>query len=122
MTFIDYLIEKVKEVSGEKPILGIFGSSDVVAIIPMAGNFDDRALDGSKIRVFAFQVLTKNKKQQEAFLTTENLVNGLDGLSNEPFVGGYLIKMECTTTTNFVEKDSDKNYLYTALFRAELGG
>lgn len=122
MTFIDYLIEKVREVSGEKPILGILGSSDVVAIIPMAGSFDNRALDESKIRVFAFQVLTKSKKQQEAFSIMENLVNGLDGLSNESFTGGYLIKLECTTTTNFVEKDSDKNYLYTALFRAELGG
>ncbi|CAM3214011.1 hypothetical protein [Streptococcus pluranimalium] len=122
MTFIDYLIEKVREVSGEKPILGILGSSDAVAIIPMAGNFDNHALDKSKIRVFTFQILAKSKKQQEVFLTTENLVNGLDGLSNEPFSGGYLIKLECTTTTNFVEKDSDKNYLYTALFRAELGG
>lgn len=122
MTFIDFLLRKVQEVSGAEPVLSIMGNSDKVAIIPMAGNFDNRALDESKIRIFTFQVLAKSKKQQEAFLTTENLVNGLDGLSNEPFTGGYLIKLECTTTTNFVEKDSDKNYLYTALFRAELGG
>ncbi|SIR19077.1 hypothetical protein SAMN05421817_1914, partial [Streptococcus equi] len=57
MTFIDFLLRKVQEVSGAEPVLGIMGNSDKVAIIPMAGNFDNRALDESKIRIFTFQVL-----------------------------------------------------------------
>ncbi|MBT1234938.1 hypothetical protein [Streptococcus equi] len=33
MTFIDFLLRKVQEVSGAEPVLGIMGNSDKVAII-----------------------------------------------------------------------------------------
>ena len=71
---------------------------------------------------FSFQILTKHDNQLLAYSQAEQIKDLLHGLSYATFESDshHLIRMECTTTPNWVETNGRQQYLYTALFSAEI--
>lgn len=121
-TYLESLIDRIEAAAGCPVAIGPLRVDSKVSFVVAAGNFTDRTLDADKTKVFSFQILTKDKGQLQAFERCGKVVEALDGLNNISLGNHHLIKSECTTTTNFVEKDSDNQYIYTALFKAELQG
>lgn len=122
LTFVEALIDHIETIAGSPVSIGPLRTDSKIALVISGGNYTDKTLDADKIRVFSYQILTKDKQQLQAFERCDKVVEGLDGLHNVVFGNQRIINSECTTTTNFVEKDSDNQYIYTALFRAELQG
>lgn len=116
------LVDFISGLAQVPVVIGPLGIRDKVGLVLLGGQFSDRQLDGGKIRFLPFQILVKDRDQSVAVSLCESLVQGLDGLTGLVLGGQRLIVLECTTTTNFVDKDSEENYLYTALFKAEFGG
>jgi hypothetical protein len=73
-----------------------------------------------------FQFLTKSKNQLEAINGLESIANKLTDVRNDgiPSLTGKFTLISCDiyTTLNMVEKTNVNEYIYTALFTAELEG
>lgn len=71
---------------------------------------------------FSFQILTKHDNQLLAYSQTEQIKDLLHGLTDDVFEpeSHELIRLVCTTTPNWVETNDRQQYLYTALFSAEI--
>jgi len=80
-----------------------------------------RYMNRSGIKNVMVQVLGKSTVQGEVIDQMDLITQALDLSSGELTVTGYdFIKCEVYTEPNFVEVTSNKEYIYTALFRAEL--
>lgn len=71
---------------------------------------------------FSFQILTKHENQLIAYQQAEQIKDLLHGLTHNDFEteSHELIRMECTTTPNWVETNDRQQDIYTALFSAEI--
>ena len=71
---------------------------------------------------FSFQILSKHENQLIAYQQAEQLKDLLHGLTYDAFQSESheLIRMECTTTPNWVETNDRQQDIYTALFSAEI--
>lgn len=80
-----------------------------------------RYLNRSGIKNVMVQVLGKSTVQGEVVDQMDLITQALDLSAGELMVTGYdFIKCEVYTEPNFVEMTGNKEYVYTALFRAEL--
>lgn len=80
----------------------------------------NKMFDG-EIKNVQFQVLTKSKNQEKAYTALSKIRDALE-LQNEDIQANdfKLIVCECYSEPSFVEKTSASEFIYTALFRAEL--
>lgn len=103
------------------PLLSSDSSS--IAIRQTPSSVNSRYASG-KTYDLGFQVLVKDSSNPKAYNNCYAIYQALDGLSNgaiQSSDGSYIfVKCECSTLPNFVEKDEQNNYIYTALFTAEL--
>ena len=127
MDFLDRVKEYIEQnVTLNAPI--VFGlldtASSSVAIRQIPSLVNDRYVDSEKTFTFAFQVLVKDVNHLTAYNTIQNIFNVLDGLGKDAIPsqdGNYaFVKYECYTLPNFVEKNDKNEYIYTAIFHAEL--
>ncbi|UYG93187.1 minor capsid protein [Cytobacillus firmus] len=97
--------------------------SSAVAIRQTPSTMNTRFIEG-KTADFSFQILVKDKSHLACYNTIQAIFKALDGLSKGDIVssdGSFsFIKCECYTLPNFVEKTEHDEYIYTALFTAEL--
>lgn len=127
---MDFL-DRVKEYIEQNVILNapiVFGLLDTapssIAIRQTPSSMNDRYTDNGKTFIFAFQVLVKDVDHLTAYNTIQNIFNVLDGLGKDAIPsqdGSYaFVKCECYSLPNFVEKTDKNEYIYTAIFHAEL--
>ena len=127
MDFLDRVKEYIEQnVTLNAPI--VFGLLDTapssIAIRQTPSSMNDRYTDNGKTFIFAFQVLVKDVDHLTAYNTLQNIFDVLDGLGKDAIPsqdGSYaFVKCECYTLPNFVEKTDKSEYIYTAIFHAEL--
>jgi|SRR5690606_1625584 len=127
MDFLDRAKEYIEQnVTLNAPI--VFGLLDTapssIAIRQIPSPVNDRYTDNEKTLIFAFQVLVKDVDHLTAYNTIQNIFDVLDGLGKDAIPsqdGNYaFVKCECYTLPNFVEKTDKNEYIYTAIFHAEL--
>lgn len=127
MVFLDRVKEYIEQnVTLNAPI--VFGLLDTapssIAIRQTPSSMNDRYTNSEKTFLFAFQVLVKDTNHLIAYNVIQNIFNVLDGLGKDAIPsqdGSYtFIKCECYTLPNFVEKTNKNEYIYTAIFHAEL--
>ena len=99
------------------------GKAIAVRMIPSGRG--ERYFEGSTKKV-NFQFLTKSKNQLEAINGLEKITDKLSDVRNDgiPSLTGKFALLSCDiyTTLNMVEKTNSNEYIYTALFTAELEG
>jgi Bacteriophage minor capsid protein len=127
MDFLNRVKEYIEQnVTLNAPIVfGLLDSaSSSVAIRQTPSSMNDRYTDGEKTFIFAFQVLVKDINHLNAYNVIQGIFNALDGLGKDAIPsqdGSYtFVKCECYTLPNFVEKTDKNEYIYTAIFHAEL--
>lgn len=127
MDFLDRVKEYIEQnVTLNAPVVfGLLDSaSSSVAIRQTPSSMNDRYTDGGKTFIFAFQVLVKDINHLTAYNVIQGIFNALDGLGKDAIPsqdGSYtFVKCECYTLPNFVEKTEKDEYIYTAIFHAEL--
>lgn len=127
---MDFL-DRVKEYIEQNVILNapiVFGLLDTapssIAIRQIPSPVNDRYTDNEKTLIFAFQVLVKDTDHLIAYNVIQGIFDILDGLGKDAIPsqdGNYaFVKCECYTLPNFVEKTDKNEYIYTAIFHAEL--
>lgn len=83
-----------------------------------------RFMDGSRDDVISFQILVKHPRQTEAIKTLQDIIDTLESLEEGTIqsVNGSFDFINCDLYTNMtlVERDERKNFIYTALFNANL--
>lgn len=102
--------------------VGLLSDGNSIAIRPTPGTPPVRYLEGSKVVTYTFQILVAHSDTKTAHDTTEAVLGALDGLAKGAIIGvGFeFIKCEVYTSTNFVEKRTGGEMVFTALFQAEL--
>lgn len=127
MDFLDRLKEYMEaNILLNAPItFGVLDSiSSSIAIRQTPGTVLNRYTNNGKTFEFSFQVLVKDENHKTAYDTIQAIFEALDGLLNDSIQsqdGSFsFIKCECYTLPNFVEKTDHDEYIYTALFIAEL--
>lgn len=127
MDFLDRVKEYIEQnATLNAPIVfGLLDSaSSSVAIRQTPSSVNDRYTDSGKTFTFAFQVLVKDTNHLTAYNVIQSLFDALDGLEKDAIPsqdGSYtFVKCECYTLPNFVEKTNKNEYIYTAIFHAEL--
>lgn len=103
--------------------IGLLKNSNDIAIVPAPSMSPEKLLDLSRVYFYGFQIYARHQDQRIVIETCQAIELLLDGLQNNAILSSNasfdLIKIDCTTTTNFVEQTSE-GYAYTALFDAEL--
>lgn len=127
MDFLNRVKEYIEQnVTLNAPIVfGLLDSaSSSVVIRQTPSSMNDRYTDSEKTLILAFQVLVKDVNHLTAYNVIQNIFNALDGLGKDAIPsqnGSYtFVKCECYTLPNFVEKTDKNEYIYTAIFHAEL--
>jgi hypothetical protein len=126
---LDFLA-RVKEyleanVALNAPIVTPLLSTDTksIAIRQTPSSANSRYMTGKTFN-FNFQVLVKDTNHVKAYNTIQAIFKALDGLSKDSIVSNdgsfIMVKCECSTLPNFVEKTDKLEYIFTALFTAEL--
>jgi len=86
-----------------------------IPVLPAKKMFD------GEIKNIQFQVLTKSKNQEKAYTALSKIRDALELQNGDIQANDFkLIVCECYTEPSFVEKTGASEFLYTALFRAEL--
>src|SRR5690606_18031406 len=127
---MDFL-DRVKEYIEQNVILNapiVFGLLDTtpssIAIRQTPSSVNDRYADSEKTFIFAFQVLVKDTDHLIAYNVIQSIFDVLYGLGKDAIPrkdGSYtIVKSECYTQPNFVEKTDKNEYIYTTNFYAEL--
>lgn len=119
---IDKLADLLENKLGVRVEIGILSKGGSVSLLPSGGSFYHRDLERGMMRKDTIQLLAKSKDARQAFAWCESAVSFFEGLVHVDVGGVRILKIECTTTTNLVEKDSDNQFLFTALFSVEYGG
>lgn len=98
-------------------------TSDSIAIRVVPSPPGETFLIGSTHQL-QFQILTKSKQQEKAINSIEQISYKLDRLYNQGIVSldnsFTFISCEVYVQPAFVEKNAADEYVYTALFRAEI--
>lgn len=127
MDFLDRLIDYIElNLDVSIKVGRLDRSTASIAIRPTPSSISGRFMDQGKIREYSFQILTKNPNQQAAASKLEDMASLLEGLDGKEVKSNNnsfkLIKCEVYTLPNFVEVTDHDEYIYTALFTAELQG
>lgn len=129
MDFLDrvksFVEENVDLSTFDRPYLsiGLLKNSNDVSIALAPSPSPDKLLDGQRVYYCGFQIYVRHEDQRVAIGTCQAIESLLDGATNGAIKsedGSFdLVRIDATTTTNFVEKTSE-GYAYTAIFDAEL--
>lgn len=129
MDFLDrvkeYIETNVSLTEFDKPTLsvGVLKNPNDIAIVSTPSISPEKSLDLTKVYFYGFQIYVRHQDQRKVIATCQTIELLLDGLQNNAILSNDasfdLIKIDCTTTTNFVEQTSD-GYAYTCLLDAEL--
>ena len=126
----DFLLSVIDHVDTPKLFAAVkIGSLDAtgkaIAVRMIPSGRGERYFEGSTKKV-NFQFLTKSKNQLEAISGLEKIADKLSDVRNDgiPSLTGKFALLSCDiyTTLNLVEKTNTNEYIYTALFTAELEG
>lgn len=129
MDFLDRLIDYIESSVDLGPTirvgkLSLEGSS--ISIRPTPSSMVDRYVDKDKTREYSFQVLMKDPNQFKVISKLDEITSLLDGIGHREITSNNnsfkLVKCEVYTLPNYVEETEHEEYIYTALFRAELQG
>jgi len=103
------------------PLLSTKSSSIAIRQTPSSPN--SRYMTGKTMN-FSFQVLVKDLSVVTANSTIQEIFKGLDGLGKGSIASNdgsfIMIKCECTTLPNWVEKTDKNEHIFTAIFNAEI--
>lgn len=129
MDFLDRIIDYIEDnVVIEKNIrIGkLEQNSSAISIRPTPGSVPNRYVDDDKIREYNFQILIKDTNQLKVIQKTEEITSLLDGLKSNGIVSSNnsfrLVSCKVYVPPNYVEETDREEYIYTAMFTAELQG
>lgn len=119
--FIESLLKFINEQTGLSVSLAQRTDNSILLRIIPGAPLDADLVEGQTWD-FSFQILTKHTNQLIAYQQAEQLKDLLHGLTYRSFESASheLIRMECTTTPNWVETNDREQDIYTALFSAEI--
>lgn len=123
---IDRLIDYIEDnVTLNAPLRsGVLSEEEsAVSIRPTPSSIATRYSIG-KVFEFAFQITVKDTDDRVARGVINRITEAMDGLGNEAITFDHqkLIRCEVSTSPNFIEKTERGEYIYTAIFVAELEG
>lgn len=99
-------------------------NSMAISVLPTPSTAIIRYFDKSKDYNYGFQVLVKHPTQSVAIQTIEDIVNLLDGVDGDKITSDdntfSLVVCNVYTLPTFVEITEHNEYIYTALFQADL--
>lgn len=85
---------------------------------------NSRYLSRDKIEIFSFQISVKDTDHKKAINTIQSIADSLDALESDAIKSndGSFHFIDCVTyvSPNFVEKTDHNEYIYTALFNAQI--
>lgn len=129
MDFLERLIDYIEDSLSLKDAIkvGKLGpETESIAIVPTPSSMVNRFMDKERLREYSFQVLTKNRNQIEASKVLKDITGLLDGINDDEIKSNNnsfrLIKCEVYVLPNYVEMTNHKEYIYTAMFTAEIQG
>lgn len=129
MDFLDRLIDYIESNISLDSVLRVGKlslDSKSISIRPTPSSMVDRYVDKDKIREYSFQILMKDPNQFKVINKLDEITNLLDGIDHREIISNNnsfkLIKCEVYTLPNYVEETEHEEYIYTAMFRAELQG
>lgn len=129
MDFLDRLLDFIED-RIEMPSffsVGKLGKGEQAAALrPTPSSPISRSLDNSKTYEYSFQILIKDPNQFEAIRLINEITELLDGLPNSAIKsenGSFVfIRCEVYTYPNYLEETDHNEFIYTAMFTAELEG
>lgn len=129
MDFLDRLIdyiEKNVELDTHIRIGKLSSDSESISIRPTPSGIAARYGNSGVNREYGFQILIKGTNQLKVINTLEAITSSLDGLKRGDITSSNssfdLVSCKVYTTPNYVEETDREEYIYTAMFIAELQG
>lgn len=129
MDFLDRVIDYIEDsiaLESNIRIGRLAQSPQAISIRPTPGSVPSRYADDDKIREYNFQILIKDISQAKAIQKIEEIASLLDGLKNNDIKSSNnsftLISCKVYVPPNYVEETDREEYIYTAMFVAELQG
>lgn len=129
MDFLDRLIDYIESNISLDSVLRVGKlslDSKSISIRPTPSSMVNRYADKDKTREYSFQILMKDPNQFKVINKLDEITNLLDGIDHREIISNNnsfkLVKCEVYTLPNYVEETEHEEYIYTALFRAELQG
>ena len=129
MDFLDRLIDYIESkisLDSDLRVGKLSPESKSISIRPTPSSMVDRYVDKDKTREYSFQILVKDPNQVKVINKLDEITSLLDGIDHREIISNNnsfkLIKCEVYTLPNYVEETEHEEYIYTALFRAELQG
>lgn len=129
MDFLDRLMDFIEQNVQLNAVLKsgkLDEEEKAISIIPTPASMGARFMDAGKTHEYTFQVLTKDPDQVLVRKVLYDITSLLDGLSNSAIKsenGSYVfVKSEVYVLPHYVETTEHDNYIYTAMFTAELEG
>ncbi len=129
MDFLDRLIDYIESNISLDSVLRVGKlslDSKSISIRPTPSSMVNRYVDKDKTREYSFQILMKDPNQFQVISKMDEITSLLDGIDHREIVSNNdsfkLVKCEAYTLPNYVEETEHEEYIYTALFKAELQG
>lgn len=129
MDFLDRIINYIEtniELDNTIRIGKLSQEPSAISIRPTPGSVPSRYVDDNKIREYNFQVLLKDTNQFKVIQKIEEVTSLLDGLKRNDIVSNNnsfdLVSCKTYVPPNYVEETDREEYIYTAMFVAELQG
>ena len=129
MDFLDRLIDYIESNISLDSVLRVGKlslDSKSISIRPTPSSMVNRYVDKDKTREYSFQILMKDPNQFQVISKMDEITSLLDGIDHREIVSNNdsfkLVKCEAYTLPNYVAETEHEEYIYTALFRAELQG
>lgn len=129
MDFLDRLMDFIEEhvtLNAELKSGKLDEEEHAITIMPTPSSMGARFMDKGKTHEYSFQVLAKDPDQVAVRRILYEITSLLDGLSNSAIKSendSYIfVKSEVYVLPHYVETTDQGNYIYTAMFTAELEG
>ena len=127
MDFLPRLIEAIEtNVAMNSPIrIGILEpSASAAALRTVSSGVISRYMDGSTLYHTAFQVLIQDADQERAVNVLDSITDYLDSLTQDSIISGNdsfnFITSSVSVLPNFVQKTANDEYVYTAIYAAQI--
>src|SRR5690625_4405099 len=129
MDFLDRLIDYIEENVELNAVMKV-GKLDekekATSIRPTPSSNISRSYDAGKTFEYSFQILVKDPNQMLVINLMDRITHTIDGLSNGAIKsadGSFIfVKSEVYVYPSYLEVTDHDEYIYTAMFTAELEG
>lgn len=129
MDFLDRLIDYIEDnitLSTAMVTGSLNQARQSIAIRPTPSSMGNRFMNKDTTREYSFQILIKDPNQIKANSTLHDIASLLDGLGNNAIPSDndsyQFINCKVYVLPNHVETTAHNEYIYTAMFTAELQG